>query len=575
MSFSAFSKEFTANMYTSVENQFITKYLPWADGDAVRAYLYGLYLCSCKEEFDAVSAAKLLKLDYRKLIEIFVFWEECGLVHILSREPLFVEYLPVNAAVGRPKPIRAEKYTEFNRELLHRLQRAGKDFKPYEMQKILEFLENNQMEQQAFLLVTEYCIKKDGEKVSFAHVMNKAKKLASEHKYTYEQVERDLADFNLHERELSKIFTLLGIYRKPQENDYDFLDKWLDWGIDPGAVLECAGALKKGTLSTLDALMTELHEKGLYTKIEAKEYLSRREELANVVFAVARKLGIKIQNPRAYVEEYAEKWLERGYESESLLLVANLSFRLRYGFAEMGTLLDSLYLEGIVDETGVKQYCATRDKQFKLLQSIQATCGVVKKTQSALDMISVWQSWNFSDAMIIEAAKRSASAAAPLSYMNKLLSEWKRTDVFVPTAIPEKTLSPARIAPSKQDFRSEAAIAADKRTDREHHYAVLRQNAITAAENARIRAQQDPTFALADSELKKGEIELAKAEVFAPQTIPAIQEKLEASRRMRATALLQLGVSDEDFEPKFTCKKCSDTGFLPDGRACDCYSALI
>ena len=44
MSFSAYSKEFTANMYTTVENQFITKYLPQADRDAVRAYLYALYL---------------------------------------------------------------------------------------------------------------------------------------------------------------------------------------------------------------------------------------------------------------------------------------------------------------------------------------------------------------------------------------------------------------------------------------------------------------------------------------------------------------------------------------------------
>ena len=53
MSFTAFSKDFTANMFTSVENQFITKYLPQANGDAVRVYLYGLYLCSCKVETDA------------------------------------------------------------------------------------------------------------------------------------------------------------------------------------------------------------------------------------------------------------------------------------------------------------------------------------------------------------------------------------------------------------------------------------------------------------------------------------------------------------------------------------------
>ena len=71
MSFTAFSKEFTANMFTSVENQFITKYLPQADGDAVRAYLYALYLCSCKDEFDARAMSKLLRIEYSRLLEQF------------------------------------------------------------------------------------------------------------------------------------------------------------------------------------------------------------------------------------------------------------------------------------------------------------------------------------------------------------------------------------------------------------------------------------------------------------------------------------------------------------------------
>lgn len=566
MSFSAFSKEITANMYTNVENQFITKYLPCADGDAVKAYLYGLYLCSSREELDAVSAAKLLKLETQKLIEIFEFWEECGLVHILSKDPLYLEYLPVSAAVGKPKPFRAEKYTEFNRELLRKLQKAGKDFKPYEMQKILEFLEENRMEQQAFLLVTEYCIKKDGEKLSFSHIMNKAKKLVSEQKYTYEQVEQELADFNLHERELSEIFTLLGIYRKPQQKDNDFLDKWLSRKMEPGAILACAGALKKGTLSSLDALLTELYDKQILSSKEAKEYLSQREKLSEIVFAVARKLGVKVQNPRAYVDEYAAKWLERGYDADSLISIANLSFKLKYGFAEMDTLLEELYREGVVDEASVKEYCSAREKQFKLLQTIQSVCGVVKITQNSLKTIGEFKSWNFSDAMILEAAKRSASAAAPLAYMNRLLAEWKQNNIFRPADIPDRAPSPL-----KPDYRNEVAIALDLKTEREHYYAVLRQNAISAAEKARAKAQQNPEFVQADRETKKCEIALAKAEVFDPETSAEILAKLEKSRSARTAALLKLGFSEEDLEPKFTCKKCSDTGFLPDGRACDCY----
>lgn len=566
MSFSTFSKDFTANMFTSVENRFITNYLPQADGDAVRVYLYGLYLCQCAEDFDAESAAKLLKTTPEKLLEYFEFWEECDLVRVLSRNPLFVEYLPVNAAVGKPKPIRAEKYAEFNRELFKVLQRAQKDFKPYEMQKILEFLENNPMEHQAFLLIAEYCARKDGEKLTSNHILNKAAKLCREHKLTYEQVERELADFNLHEKELSKIFTLLGIYRKPAESDYDFLDKWEARGMELGAIYAAAETLKKGTLSTLDILVDELCEKDCKTEEAAREYLHRREELASAVFRTARKLGVKVQNPRAYSDEYAEKWLDHGYDEESLSALAGVCLKLGYGFAEMDALLDKLYAQGIVDGDGVKEYCAEQEKQLRLMQKIQSVCGVIKKTQSALDMMAAWRNWNFSDEMILEAAKRSANASAPLPYMNKLLSEWKRLGAFTPSAIPEK---PAPAA--KTDFRNEAAVAADKRSERERYYAKLRQTAQQKAERAREIAGQNAEFKTAEATIKKSEIELAKAEIFDPANADAIKLKLIAAKKARKNALLSLHLSDEDLQPRYACRKCSDTGFLPNGKMCDCY----
>ena len=567
MSFAAFSKDFSSNMFTSVENQFITKYLPQADGDAVRVYLYGLYLCQVSGDFDAQTCAKLLHLSEQKLLEIYAFWEECDLVRILSRSPLYVEYLPVNAAVGRPKSIRPEKYAAFNREFLQILQRAQKDFKPYEMQRILEFLENNPMEQQAFLLVAQYCAKKDGERLSCAHILNKATKLVREHKYTYEQVEADLADFHLREKELSRLYTLLGISKKPQENDYTYLEKWASLGMEDGAVIACAEFLGKGSLATLDTLVTELHEKNARTEHEAREYLARRKEEADIVFLVARKLGIKIGNPRTYCEEYAEKWLERGYDAESLSLLASLAMKLGYGFAEFDGMLEDLYSEGIVDEQSVRDYCSARDRQLRLLQKIQTSCGVIRKTQSALDMLGTWRSWNFSEPMILEAAKRASGATAPLPYMNKLLSEWKREGITSPEAIPDQTPLPS----ARKEVRSEAAVSADARTERERWYAARRRAALARAEQAIAKANTDPAFSRAETAIKKGEIELAKAEVFAPDTLPDLQEKLEQAKIARKNALARLQLSEADFAPHYSCPKCSDTGFLPDGRMCDCY----
>ncbi len=566
MSFSAFSKDFTANMYTSVENRFITKYLPQADGDAVRAYLYGLYLCQCKDEFDAESAAKLLHIPMKRFVEIFGFWEECDLVHVLSREPLFVEYLPVNSAVGKPKTIKPEKYAEFNRELYKLLQKAGKEFRPFEMQKILEFLEKEPMEQQAFLLVAEYCLKKDGEKLSFSHVINKAQKLCRESKYTYEQVEADLADFNVHERELARIFALLGIYRKPQESDYDYLEKWLAHGMETEAVYAAAEFMKKGTLPSLDVLVGELCEHRATDGEHAREYLARRELLAGIVFKVARKLGVKVQNPRPFADEYAEKWTERGYEEEGLVLLAGLGLKLGYGFPELDALIETLYRSGVVDGESVKAYCEGQDRLLRLLQRIQSACGVVKKTQSALSMISVWRNeWNFSEEMILEAAKRSANASAPLPYMNKLLSEWKRVGAVAVNEIPERPAEERR-----SEYRNEAAVAADLRSERERFYAARRRAAEERAENARAAAERDEGFKEADAACRKDEIALAKAEVFSPAEAAAVAKRLDEARAKRAQALARLGLSNADFVPKFFCPKCSDTGFLPDGRMCDC-----
>ena len=29
--------------------------------------------------------------------------------------------------------------------------------------------------------------------------------------------------------------------------------------------------------------------------------------------------------------------------------------------------------------------------------------------------------------------------------------------------------------------------------------------------------------------------------------------------------------TEEDLKPKYSCNKCNDTGYLPNGKMCDCY----
>ena len=70
MAFCSFSKDCDGNSYVTVENKFITKYLPEADGFAVKVYLYGLYLCkNADSDFSLSSMAEVLKTSEEKLVE--------------------------------------------------------------------------------------------------------------------------------------------------------------------------------------------------------------------------------------------------------------------------------------------------------------------------------------------------------------------------------------------------------------------------------------------------------------------------------------------------------------------------
>lgn len=264
MSFCSFSKEFNENTYTSVENQFIVKYLPGADGFAVKVYLYGLYLCqNADSDFTLFSMAEVLKAPKEKIEEAFEFWEDYDLVQILSRDPFAVTYLPVRSAVGRPRKVRYEQYTDFNKELQRKMQSVGKFVSYNESIKYMHFLDENNIQPQAFLLIAEYCINKQGESVSPSYIFNKAKKFIRNGWVTYEQVERELSNYNAHENDLAAVFSALSLYTKPDESDYALYEKWTDkLGFSRAAVIEAAKHLRRGNMSGLDLLLCELSERG-------------------------------------------------------------------------------------------------------------------------------------------------------------------------------------------------------------------------------------------------------------------------------------------------------------------------
>ena len=583
MAFCSFSKD-NESAYTIVENKFITHYLPEADGFAVKVYLYGLYLCGNREDFSVSSMAEVLKSTEEKIREAFLFWQDYDLVEILSQEPFVVQYLPVKTAVGRPKKIRYEKYADFNKELQRKLQKVGKMLTAADYTKYMRFLEENPMQPQAFLLVAEYCVNKQGEAISASYIFNKAKKLISRGYTTYEQVEQALSNYNASEGEVIAIYNAMSIYQRvPDETDYALYTKWTETlGFTKDALLTAAKKLKKGSMTTLDIVLCELADKGKRTSKEIESYLTERESLASLTFRLGRKLGARVQNPAPYIDEYVEKWCNYGYEEAPLLDLALFCLKTERGsFEGLNELIAQLFKEGIISPESVKAYLKEKNAELKLFGKIQEVCGGIRKSAANLALIKTWREWNFSDEMILEAAKRSATSSNPIPYMNKILSDWKQTGVYELKDIPSHETKGAGMSSTTKStnythaYTNPSIEAADAKSARDRYYALRRQKAQSLVDKAMKKANENGRFKQLTAELATLEIEIAKAEVRAIEKLPALEEKKRALLAERKALLAKMGINEKELSLQYECPQCKDTGFLPSGLACSCYNPEV
>lgn len=117
----------------------------------------------------------------------------------------------------------------------------------------------------------------------------------------------------------------------------------------------------------------------------------------------------------------------------------------------------------------------------------------------------------------------------------------------------------------------EAVKAANARADRESWYARRRAAAEAKAEAALERARKIPEYREIEKKLRVLEIELAKAELNAPDLVEKTIRTKEILTKDMDSVLSVEGIDRSSFLPDYSCKKCQDTGFLPDGRQCDCY----
>lgn len=170
---------------------------------------------------------------------------------------------------------------------------------------------------------------------------------------------------------------------------------------------------------------------------------------------------------------------------------------------------------------------------------------------------------------LIEQKKKAKNGTENIIGLNK--KEFKECAKLHKKRI-EKSDVGTQKAESPQKIQEKKRIEdANARADRERYYALLRERAEERAAFYLDKARENARFKDVDRKLNVMELALAKAEIGELSKLPALKEEQKRLRIERVHILTEMGMTLDMITPQYVCKKCSDTGFLEGGKACDCY----
>lgn len=436
MAFCSFSGDFDKNGVITLETPFITEYLTEAEGDSVRVYVYGLYVCRTQKDISLADFAAALGISEADVKDCFKFWEEYDLVTVLCEDPFSVRYLPLSGK-ARPRKFKPEKYTEFSNALQALF--PERMISTAEFTAYFDVMESFKIKPEAMLMICKYCIDLKGETIGYRYIVAVAKDFAYRGIVTPELIEQELSDYNSRSGEIAAILEACGLKRKPEVEDLQLINKWKsELGYEQKTLAFIAKKCKKKSLDALDGFISELYANKLFNENEIDDYLKRKSEYAELAKRICKNLSVYVQIIEPVVTEYVSPWLAKGYDGDTLEFLASFCFKKnRRTLADLDEQISRLYDKGLITLSSIADYVKNVSAQDEFIRELLRLCGLDRRpTDRDRQDLSAWQGWGFSDEMIKAAADKAAGGSRPWILMNVILSDWKSKSVFSPDKIP-------------------------------------------------------------------------------------------------------------------------------------------
>lgn len=429
MSICKFSTEYIDQDYIKLDHSFLREFVPNTPDSLLKVYLYGLYACQKDMELDEMCT--VLNLSKEDIESAFLYWQEMGLVTILSSSPLEVRYLPAKYGNYHLKKFNKDKYANFTLKVQEII--SGRMITPTEYNEYYYLLETLHFEEDALLMLVKYCTNIKNNKVGYSYIVTVAKDFASDGIVTAEKMEEKLQSLEVCSSDVKLVLNALKIKRSPTIEEYKLYEEWTNHeGIDLNILLYLAKQVKTGGIAKLNHMVTKCIENKLYSIKEIEDYYKNLDSLYSIAKKVVKNLGLRYENLDPIIETYILPWTSYGFDEETLSLLANQCFkqniRTLNGLHEM---VIKLYQLGLIHQADLLSYFEKQAQEDKQIKQILEHLGLHRSVNNMdRHFYNTWtMEWKTNQALLDYAISLSASKSLPLQYLNKLLSVYHSKNI--------------------------------------------------------------------------------------------------------------------------------------------------
>ena len=243
-----FKREIFSDYYlrdTHLENIFINEYMPKAEGNFVKVYIFALMYAGHDAKMSNEIISKQLDMDILDVMKAWDFWEKQGVIKKTYKDPkdrfeYVVEFINLKELVyGSGKKSNKQDYgiSDKHKELFEDEeiksmyadieQISGRLIDSNEARELLSIISESEISPSLATVAYSYCAKKRNN-TKPKYVASVLKEWINQGIKTIEQANEYLEDTDNRHFMYKKILKSLGLFRHPTDEEKRIMDTWFD-----------------------------------------------------------------------------------------------------------------------------------------------------------------------------------------------------------------------------------------------------------------------------------------------------------------------------------------------------------